>query len=470
MKLRIKHKLFLTMLVTIGFGVIFMLLAQRYTFERGLLRYIQSIEIERLQTVIKGLTDQYSIDESWGFLADGEDWSVVLIQLSRGIRSHKGYRAAFVSRQRVAYKNGNNKPMWKRLALFDKNHQWLAGPKALPKDKLRTLYLEKEIIGHIAYIPPDMLNSRIDRQFSSHQHRGGFLAALIVLTTTLLATLLLSRSFGKPIAALVNGTNNLIDGNYDARITLSRKDEFGLLAQDFNSLASTLEENRQMRRQWVSDISHELRTPITILQAELESLKDGIRPLDRNAVQSLSDEIQRLNLLVNDLHQLSQSDSGELTLYHEPIQLDEFINQLVERFKLSLKKKNMAINVKIPQYIEILADLKGLDQLFSNLIENALRYTSSGGQIRIAAHVGDNFLQITVEDSAPGVAENDLLKLFDRLYRVDSSRNRETGASGLGLAICEGIVKNHGGDIRARQSTLGGIAIDIKIPTHDDVS
>ena len=190
----------------------------------------------------------------------------------------------------------------------------------------------------------------------------------------------------------------------------------------------------------------------------------GFRPLDGNAVQSLSAEVKRLRLLIDDLHQLAQSDSGALTFERTSVDVVALLNETIDRFHDRMSASQLSLHYNVKATPPVLGDTDRLRQLLDNLMENSLRYTDPGGTVRLATAVVDDHVRIVVEDSAPGVPDEALSKLFDRLYRVDQSRNRETGASGLGLAICDSIVKAHGGTIGAAHSTLGGLTVNVDLP------
>jgi two-component system sensor histidine kinase BaeS len=173
-----------------------------------------------------------------------------------------------------------------------------------------------------------------------------------------------------------------------------------------------------------------------------------------------------LSRLVDDLYQLSLADIGALTYRKEPINLGEALLEAIEFFRGEFETRNIRITHEIPTVgsLTLLADDRRLHQLFSNLLENSLRYTDSGGELRIRLAKGENQATIVFEDSAPGVPEDKLQRLFDRLFRVEGSRSRATGGAGLGLAMCKNIVEAHDGTIVARPSPLGGLWVEITLP------
>jgi two-component system sensor histidine kinase BaeS len=247
---------------------------------------------------------------------------------------------------------------------------------------------------------------------------------------------------------------------------VTSQDELGQLASDFNLLALTLQQNETTRRQWIADISHELRTPLTVLRGEIEALQDGVRPLTAAALASLHGETLRLGRLVDDLYQLSLSDLGALQYRKEPLAPQALLLAALEPLRPLFAAKGITLRADFAPDSdgEILADPQRLHQLFANLLDNALKYTDAPGTLELSMTRRGRNLRIELCDSAPTVAAADLERLFERLYRVESSRNRETGGAGLGLAICRNIAAAHQGTLTAHPSPLGGLCLTLTLP------
>ena len=397
MKLRIAHKFFLALLVTTGLGIAFMALAQRYTFERGLLGYAQEIEFDRLQFVIEELEKRYESTGSWTFVTDKEQWLPELIRSRFGQRLRRrddllmlaGRESKPRNRERREWRNLREltpprpPPWWGRISLLNLEGKLIAGAVPVDSSARRELQVNGSVVGYLALAPLDSLSDELDLAFARQQMKAVFWAAVIALVGAVLAAALLARSFGSPIRALARGTHALAGGRYETRLDQSRKDELGRLAVDFNGLAAALQQTREARQQWVADISHELRTPVAVLQAELETLEDGLRPLDRDALRSLSAEVKRLRLLVDDLHQLARSDSGALTFEKVRVDLAGLLKDAVDRFHERASASDLSIEFDIEGTPAVFADADRLRQLIANLMENSLRYTDAGGVVRI---------------------------------------------------------------------------------------
>ncbi len=201
-----------------------------------------------------------------------------------------------------------------------------------------------------------------------------------------------------------------------------------------------------------------------MLRGEIESLQDGVRPLNQDNIASLAHETERLARLVEDLHTLSLSDLGALTYYREPVDLADVLTDAVSARRREAEERGFALTLDVEEDVTVLADETRLAQVFANLMENSLRYTDSPGRISVGlTRVGDTAI-VEWCDSAPGVAAEDLPHLTERLYRVEASRSRAGGGSGLGLAIARAIVEGHGGTLTATASPFGGLGLRLVFP------
>jgi two-component system sensor histidine kinase BaeS len=217
----------------------------------------------------------------------------------------------------------------------------------------------------------------------------------------------------------------------------------------------------------MSDMAHELRTPLAIISGELEAMSDGIRPLDTEHLASVREEVKHLSSLVDDLHSLTLTDSGALAYKMRPLHLNELLQLAAESFTGRMSSKALNLNISLPDsHVKLQGDEHRLRQLLHNLFDNSVRYTDEGGSISVSLTVEGKQAMLVISDSAPGASEDECENLFQRLYRIEGSRNRNSGGSGLGLAICRNIVEAHGGQIKAKPSALGGLEISAMLPLN----
>jgi two-component system sensor histidine kinase BaeS len=260
------------------------------------------------------------------------------------------------------------------------------------------------------------------------------------------------------------GTRALAAGDYTRRIAAQRTDELGALSRDFNHLAATLEQHRQARQQWGADIAHELRTPLSILRGEIQALQDGIRAVTPQTLDSLQIECERLGHLIEDLYQLALADAGALDYRFETLDLAELVQEAQALQRPACDDAGLVLDAASGTGSFVRGDARRLAQLLDNLIANARRYTDAPGRIHVELATDGAQVRLTVEDTAPGVPAEALPRIFERLYRVERSRNRDKGGAGLGLAICRAIVDAHGGSIQAQASPLGGLRVSVWLP------
>lgn len=354
-----------------------------------------------------------------------------------------------------------------RLQLLDADKHRVVGLAKTSEDSvLRPIRQSKQVVGWLALQPSDLINDHLAQLFVAQQIRNNHRIAGLALCLAVLGAFAVTRKLLIPIQRITAGAKALVKGDYDTQIKVSSTDELGQLASDFNLLARTLQRNEQNRKHWIADISHELRTPLAILRGEIEAVQDGVREISQDNIQSLYSEVISLTQLVDDLYELSLSDLGsshyQLTLIDLGDCLEDVVQSLLPRFQESGLELRL-IN-PMHQAILVQADSRRLRQLFLNILENSRRYSNAGGFCEINVRCTNAHVSVSFEDTPPGVPEWSLAKLFDRLYRVDKSRNRELGGSGLGLAICQAIVSAHHGDIQAFHSTYGGLGIKITLP------
>lgn len=268
---------------------------------------------------------------------------------------------------------------------------------------------------------------------------------------------LMSRTLVAPLNALVTTANEIGAGNWASRVTVKGTAETRSLAQSFNTMVDQLQRNESLRRNMVADIAHELRTPITALQANIYAILDDAYPMTKEEIAGLYEQTRMLSRLVQDLHELSQAESGQLALDRHAENLGETLAEMIAPFRSVAESKNVRLEVEIPPQLPlVLVDEQRINQVMHNLLNNALRHTPSGGTIRIRAFAQDNTLGIEIHDTGEGIPPEHLPNVFERFYRVDYARSRKTGGMGLGLAITKAIVEAHNGSISIASKGIPG--------------
>ena len=466
MRIGIGQRIFLGFLLTALVVLALTSGITRWSFDRGFLDYVNESEAERLRYFALTLAGTYGEEGGWASMENDRDrWLEVMAppgaerSLSdsppRAARAHDG---SVVSVDPLAISP--------RISVLDAQGRRLFGPLpgATPQ-RVEPIVYGGEVVGNLHLNPLATLARDIDQQFFRQQIQWIYGAAAFSFLLAGILAVVFSRQIVSPIAALTRGTRALAEGRFTERLRVRSSDELGGLARDFNVLAETLERNQQAQRRWIADISHELRTPLSVLRGELQAVEDGVRELNETTRKSLSGEVERLTKLVNDIYELSVADVGALRYRKEVADVVHVVEDTVSLFESRIHDAGLELEVHYPSApVEALIDVNRLGQLLTNVLENSVRYTDRGGRVRVACRREDKDISIRIEDSAPAVPADALPRLFERLYRVESSRGRSTGGAGLGLAICKHIAHALGGGISAVPSDLGGLKLLIRLP------
>ena len=470
MRIGIGQRIFLGFLLTALVVLALTTGITRWSFDRGFLNYVNESEAERLRYFALTLAGAYADEGSWESLGTGRNrWLELMAPpgtegQSRASSSRslpgigRGLGGSAVSVDPLAISP--------RISVLDASGNRLFGPSPgdMPQ-RIEPIIHGGEVVGNLHLNPLDTLARDLDQQFSQQQTRWIYGTAAFALLLAGVLAVLFSRQIVSPIAKLTRGTQALAEGRFAERLEVDSADELGSLARNFNVLAETLERNQQAQRQWIADISHELRTPLSVLRGELQAAEDGVRAFDETTRKSLSGEVDRLTKLVNDIYQLSVADVGALRYRREVADVGHLLEETVDLFEARIRDAGLELETRYPtEPLQALIDVNRLGQLLTNVLENSVRYTDRGGCVRVGCARQGKDVSISIEDSAPTVPANALPRLFDRLYRVESSRGRSTGGAGLGLAICKRTAHALGGSISAAPSDLGGLKLVVSLP------
>jgi two-component system, OmpR family, sensor histidine kinase BaeS len=494
MNLRLWQRLFLTFAALSSIALAGFVAWQQQAFRRGFLAYVDEAALERMQPVIDSLAEAYAEHGSWAFLNNDSKRFTELIapDLRRVLRPPRDPRPPpdepppppperrdradperwrrppppeAREREHARHRRINEENLMSRLLLLDVDGKPVVGDPAIARKSASVpIEVDGKRVGSLLLAALPQLRGSADLSFAREQLRNALIAGVAILALALMLAFALARWLLTPVRELAAGTRALAAGDYTRRIADRRRDELGALATDFNHLAGTLEQHREARRRWGADIAHELRTPLSILRGEIQALQDGVRSATPAALNSLHAECERMGSLIEDLYLLSLADAGALEYRFEPLDLAELANESLESQEHVLESAGLSLERVIRKVPAIRGDARRLGQLIDNLIANTRRYTDAPGRIRVEVGSAGDSVLLVIEDSAPGVPHESLNHLFDRLYRVDASRNRAAGGAGLGLAICRAIVLAHDGTIEARPSTLGGLRIEARFP------
>lgn len=498
--MRIQYKLFFILILFSAVLVSTIASLVQWSIGNGMIEYVNTQDVSKLEPLIADLSVIYQKNKSWDSLTENprlfhEKIKNTLLEgdpnVSKRIKNlrrppppNRGGPPPHFEPASRSPESLNDMPPHERFppdigdskmsyALLDIDKSFVVGKYPPHIDYSYTpIEVKNSVIGYLAVSKRTELAGGYELDFIESQREFLWLIVLGLMLLVVIVTLPLARHLVTPLRNLTAGVHQLTQGNYKQKMQLTRKDELGDLSRDFTELASTLDKNDSARKRWLANISHELRTPVAILKGELEAMIDGVRVLSLTNITSAHQEVQHLERLIADLQVLTSTDIGGMKYRKENIELVEFIERESPKYRDYLKESTLTLNVVFNvTKVCVYADETRLCQLMDNLINNCSKYAFSGSQVKISLSLVEPLLpderqqvSIVIEDDGVGVPTEHLPHLFEHLYRVEDSRNRKTGGTGLGLSICAYIVEAHQGTIESRVSSLGGLAVEIRLP------
>lgn len=477
-------KIMLAQVVAVAIALVVVIVITRLGLNRGFASFLEQQESTVLGHLAPAFSEIYSHQGDWTFIRENpESWQRVLRRMRQAAAGQlEGQQPPFrrpqdrrpqrdlapeIAEERLRRLSALDRLQLRdRLFLLDEDRVHLAGAQ---HDSDRDVTLESVVVGDriVGWIGFTAFRGELPadaKRFVRGQVRANLIALIFALVLATVLAFVLARHLSKPVRVLDKTVRDLSRGQFQKRAEIASRDEIGRLAEHVNRLAETLEKNRSARHRWMADIAHELRTPVAILKGEIEALRDGLRAGDDKTYRSLSEEIDHLSVLVNDLQSLALADAGALNLNQEDLDLRDVVQQACDTFGDRLGERDITLDCVASEAVRLSADGQRLRQLLKNLCENCVRYVEQGGRVRITLTRHPAAAEVVVEDSGPGVDASRRGRLFERFYRGEEGRSRAGGGSGLGLAISRNIVEAHGGRIWAEESSLGGLAIHFTLP------
>ncbi|HEY6528613.1 MAG TPA: ATP-binding protein [Cellvibrionaceae bacterium] len=489
MRLKLTHKL-----LAINIGIIFALtltfVSLSYIASKSMYsNALNGIDLAVMEDLAATLSSQYAEEKSWSNVVENNSaW--------RDTVNHSFYKVFFSLMAKTASTSLNKEqrslpaptpppkstPAWdmpfgtflQRVTLFDANKQLLIAPEINKTDvNFQAIKLHGKLIGWLSIGKIDMDMLPLAGYFFEQQLHivnwvicfGGILAALL--------SFLFSRHITRPIQQLTAGAHQIAQRNFKTHINIRSGDELQELAERFNTIATELARYHAQQKQWLTDISHELKTPLTLLMGEIFAICDNLTKCDEDTALFLQNEVLHIKRLVDDLYELSKNDEIGLKLQLQTIDLQPFVEHILAPYYGLFAEKHIALEHSFSgEDFYLVVDCDRLTQVLRNLLENCLKYMDAPGKLRIRLIQQvqpSRMLVLTLEDSGPGVTAEAAKHMFDRLYRADTITGRTGGGAGLGLAICKAIINAHGGDIYAGSSDLGGLAIRIEFPQRANI-
>ena len=445
-------------------------LQQRYFKEHTLVRELdsqrpQSMNSDDLKVLEDNLPSQYQPFEGLKFpLSSNQNQFRSADQNKNNGTANSGIRTSEQQQgKKLFISMSDHLGLSSRLSLYDAKQQFILGEPSENPVSYRPIMVNGAVVGYLGLRPVLDQDDALSINFFSNQKRYLFLIYILTLITSLVAALLLATYFRKPIQRLLNATRELTKGNYQHQVKVNRNDELGDLSTEINQLAVILDQHENSRRQWVADTSHELKTPLAVLQAQIEAMQDGIRKPTPEHFASMLAQVSSLKKLTQDLADLAQAEAQQLKFYFTEVDPWAVILQEVEHFKPKFEQANLNISIQ-GQGTDLQLDVDRFKQIMVNLLSNSIRYTNAGGEVQIHSIEDEKSWSVIVDDSPLGLTDDQLANLGQRFYRVDDSRTRSTGGTGLGLALSGKIAQGLGGTLSFDHSPLGGLRCKLTFP------
>ena len=314
----------------------------------------------------------------------------------------------------------------------------------------------------------DSLLRSTDLDFRDKSYQAMILAAIVAILLASVFGYFFARNLVKPINRLTKTAEELAKGNFEARANLAGEDELSQFGKTFDAMAAAVERDRKLERRLTTDVAHELRTPLMAIQATVEAMVDGVLPVDEERLITVDSEVMRLSRLVDSLLKLSRLENRANPNKQEVVNVGEVVAGIVATHEAYVRDSGLTLKYKADDNVLIMGDPDLIRQATANLISNAVRYTDEGGYIYVRVKRGDTMAKISVRDTGIGLTPEEARMVFQRFWRADSGRDRESGGLGIGLTVVKEIVERHNGWVQVEGRKGEGACFTIHIPLYDE--
>lgn len=449
-RLSLVPKLFIVIVTPVLLAVLLIFGATSFSVRTGFSQYLLEAELARLDDLVDRLEN--STMANWQTSHSDRDWADVVRENAPRPPGRPGFPPG--------------RPLHERLALITQDGKVVAGRNSANENFVTRPVSLTDGTAELRLWSVSAVDNAAARKFVAQQMRSLTMIATLALAVAAGLAWLTSGQILRPLRQIGAHVGRLAAGDLTARLPEPRnRDEVSQLMQDQNQLADSLSAAQKRERQWVSDTSHELKTPLAIMRAQVEAMQDGIRPMDPAALDTLHSAIMRLSLLTDDLSLLSRGETS--CVLRETVDLRGLAQQATRDMAPIFERAGLVVTTNLQEDVMVTGDARRLRQVFDNLLNNALHYTQSPGRVDLRLYRSEGMAVAAIDDSAPCPPPEAMPRLFERFMRVESSRARTYGGSGLGLSICRTLIEAHGGNITAEPSDLGGVCIRILLPLKD---
>ena len=314
----------------------------------------------------------------------------------------------------------------------------------------------------------DQLLRAPDQEFRDKSYQAMILAAILAILLASVFGYFFARNLVRPIKRMTDTAEAIGEGDLTARTNMRGEDEISKLGQTFDAMADAVERDRQLERRLTTDVAHELRTPLMAIQATVEAMIDGVLPVDEERLVTVDSEVMRLSRLVGSLLKLSRLENRSRPNKQEPVDVGAVVSDIVSTHEAYVNESGLTLYYKADPNVIVLGDADLIRQATANLISNAVRYTDEGGRIYVRVKRGETMASIAVQDTGIGLTPEEARMVFQRFWRADSGRDRESGGLGVGLTVVKEIVDRHNGWVQVEGRKGEGACFTIHIPLYDE--
>ena len=343
-------------------------------------------------------------------------------------------------------------------------------PTSLSQLATASIFVDGEVVGTVRVwvYGSESLMRQTDQQFRSNSYQAMGIAALFAIILASIMGYYFARRLVKPINRMTETAREIEAGDLTARTGLSGSDEVSQLGETFDDMAESVEKSLINERRLTTDVAHELRSPLQAIQVNVEAMIDGVYPTDSAHLVIINDEVTRLGRMVADLLELSRLESGSMPIREDVVNVSQTVSDLMAKYDLLFEDYELHSVVEVEDGVFVKGDAGKLSQAVTNLISNAIRYTPAGGTITVGVNSGDIMANIWVKDTGIGLSPEEAKQVFDRFWRADNSRTRDTGGLGIGLSLVREIVQRHGGWVQVDGRKGEGSTFTIHLPLYHD--
>lgn len=349
-------------------------------------------------------------------------------------------------------------------------HRQSLQPTSLSQIASATIFVDGEAIGSVRVwvYGSESLMRQTDRQFRANSYQAMGVAAAFAIVLASIIGYLFARRLVRPINRMTETAREIESGDLSARTGLVGTDEVSRLGETFDDMADSVEKSLINERRLTTDVAHELRSPLQAIQVNVEAMIDGVYPADDAHLIIVNEEVTRLGRMVADLLELNRLESGTLPMREDVVDVGATVEGLMAKYELLFEDYGLHPVTKVASGVKVKGDAGKLSQAVTNLLSNAIRYTPEGGTITVEVTAGNVMANISVKDTGVGLSPEEARQVFDRFWRADNSRTRDTGGLGIGLSLVKEIVQRHGGWVQVDGRKGEGACFTIHIPLYHE--